>query len=34
MLDWLGLDTPSAFDPKTITIDEIEQDLALAGASG
>ena len=34
MLDWLGLDTSSAFDPKTITIDEIEQDLALAGASG
>ncbi|HEY5344182.1 MAG TPA: plasmid pRiA4b ORF-3 family protein [Solirubrobacteraceae bacterium] len=34
MLDWLSLDTPSAFDPKAITIDEIEQDLALAGASG
>ena len=34
MLEWLGLDNATEFDPKTITIDEIEQDLALAGASG
>jgi hypothetical protein len=33
MLDWLGLDTSSAFDPNTITTDEIEQELALTGAS-
>jgi hypothetical protein len=33
MLDWLGLDNPSAFDPNTVTIDQIEEEVALNGAS-
>jgi hypothetical protein len=33
MLDWLGLDTPSAFDPNAIPTDQIEQNLALSNAS-
>jgi hypothetical protein len=33
MLDWLGLDNSSAFDPNAIATDEIEEELALSGAS-
>ncbi|MCA1680804.1 MAG: plasmid pRiA4b ORF-3 family protein [Actinobacteria bacterium] len=33
MLDWLGLDTPSAFDPNAIATDQIEQELTLNDAS-
>jgi hypothetical protein len=33
MLDWLGLDTSSAFDPNALATDEIEEELALSGAS-
>lgn len=33
MLDWLGLKSPSAFDPNAVAIDQIEQELALNGAS-
>ncbi len=32
MLDWLGLDNSSAFDPSAVTTDHIEQELALSGA--
>jgi hypothetical protein len=34
MLDWLGLDNTSAFDPKALTIDQIEEEVALNGANG
>jgi hypothetical protein len=34
VLDWLGLDDSSAFDPNAIATDHIEQELALSGASG
>jgi hypothetical protein len=33
MLDWLGLDNTSAFDPNAVTIDQIEEEVALNGAS-
>jgi hypothetical protein len=33
MLDWLGLDNSSAFDPNAVTIDQIEEEVALNGAS-
>ena len=33
MLDWLGLDITSAFDPNAIATDQIEQELTLNGAS-
>jgi hypothetical protein len=33
MLDWLGLDNSSAFDPNAIPTDQIEQNLALSNAS-
>lgn len=33
MLDWLGLDNPSAFDPNALATDQIEEELALTGAS-
>ncbi|MEN3285527.1 MAG: hypothetical protein V7607_6667 [Solirubrobacteraceae bacterium] len=33
MLDWLGLENSSAFDPNAVTTDQIEQELALNGAS-
>jgi hypothetical protein len=32
MLDWLGLDDASAFDPSGLDADEIEEELALSGA--
>jgi hypothetical protein len=32
MLDWLGLDDASAFDPGGLDADEIEEELALSGA--
>ena len=32
MLDWLGLDDASAFDPGGFDADEIEEELALSGA--
>lgn len=33
MLDWLGLENSSAFDPNAIATDHIEHELALSGAS-
>ena len=33
MLDWLGLDNSSEFDPDAITTEQIEYELALNGAS-
>lgn len=33
MLDWLGLENSSAFDPDVTATDQIEQELALNGAS-
>jgi hypothetical protein len=33
MLDWLGLDNSSAFDPNAVATDQIEEELALSGAS-
>jgi hypothetical protein len=33
MLDWLGLDNSSAFDPNAVTTDQIEEEVALNGAS-
>lgn len=33
MLDWLGLENSSAFNPNAIATDHIEQELALSGAS-
>ncbi|MDQ6805187.1 MAG: plasmid pRiA4b ORF-3 family protein [Actinomycetota bacterium] len=33
MLDWLGLNNASAFDPNAVTIDQIEEVVALNGAS-
>jgi hypothetical protein len=33
MIDWLGLENSSAFDPNAIATDRIEQVLALNGAS-
>lgn len=33
MLDWLGLDEASDFDPAAVATDEIEEELALSGAS-
>ena len=33
MLDWLGLENSSAFDPNAVTTDQVEQELALNGAS-
>lgn len=33
MIDWLGLENSSAFDPSAIATDHIEQELALSGAS-
>jgi hypothetical protein len=32
MLEWLGLDDASAFDPGRLDVDEIEEELALSGA--
>jgi Plasmid pRiA4b ORF-3-like protein len=32
MLDWLGLEDASAFDPGAIALDDIETELALSGA--
>jgi hypothetical protein len=33
MLDWLGLDNSSAFDPHAVTTDQIAEEVALNGAS-
>jgi hypothetical protein len=33
MLDWLGLENPSEFDPNTIAADQIKEEVALNGAS-
>jgi hypothetical protein len=33
MLDWLSLDNSSAFDPNAVTTDQIEEKVALNGAS-
>jgi hypothetical protein len=33
MLDWLGLDDASEFDPAAVATDDIEEELALSGAS-
>ena len=33
MLDWLGLENATAFDPNAIATDHIEQELALSSAS-
>jgi len=33
MLDWLGLENSTTFDPTAIATDHIEQELALNGAS-
>jgi hypothetical protein len=33
MLDWLGLDNASEFDPAAVPTDAIEEELALSGAS-
>ena len=33
MLDWLGLDNTTAFDPNAVTIDQLEEEVALNGAS-
>jgi hypothetical protein len=33
MIDWLGLENSSAFDPSAVATDHIEQELALNGAS-
>jgi hypothetical protein len=33
MLDWLGLDNASVFDPNTVTLDQLEEEIALNGAS-
>jgi hypothetical protein len=33
MLDWLGLDNTNAFDPNTVTLDQLEEEVALNGAS-
>lgn len=33
MLDWLGLNDASEFDPAAIATDDIEEELALSGAS-
>ncbi len=33
MLDWLGLDKSSTFDPNVIATDHIEYELALNGVS-
>jgi hypothetical protein len=33
MLDWLGLSDASEFDPAAVATDEIEEELALSGAS-
>jgi hypothetical protein len=32
-LDWLGLDSASEFDPNTVTIDQLEYEVALNGSS-
>jgi len=32
MLDWLGLDDASAFDPGAVAADDLEKELALSGA--
>jgi hypothetical protein len=33
MLDWLGLEHSSAFDPNAVTIDQLAQEVALNGTS-
>lgn len=33
MLDWLGLENTTAFDPNTVTLDQLEEEVALNGAS-
>jgi Plasmid pRiA4b ORF-3-like protein len=33
MLDWLGLENPSEFDPNAIAADQIEEEVALNGTS-
>lgn len=33
MLEWLGLDNASEFDPATVTTEDIDYELALSGAS-
>jgi hypothetical protein len=33
MLDWLGLDNTTAFDPNTVTLGQLEEEVALNGAS-
>ena len=33
MLDWLDLDDASPFDPHAVTIDQLEEEVALNGAS-
>jgi hypothetical protein len=33
MLDWRGLDNTTAFDPNTVTLDQLEEEVALNGAS-
>jgi hypothetical protein len=33
MLEWLGLDNASEFDPTAVTTEDIEYEVALTGAS-
>jgi hypothetical protein len=33
MIDWLGLDDNTAFDPNAVTIDRLEEEVALNGAT-
>lgn len=33
MLDWLGLDDASVFDPGAVATDDLEEELALSSAS-
>jgi hypothetical protein len=33
MLEWLGLNNASEFDPAAITTDDIDYELALGGAN-
>jgi len=33
MLDWLGLENSPVFDPDAVPTDQIEQELAVNGAS-
>ena len=33
MLEWLGLDNASEFDPAVVATEDIDNELALSGAS-